>query len=207
MKRRSGTTAYETSKGFSLVEVLVSLSIFTIVVVVSVSTLLVLIDANTKSQSMQIVMSNLSFALDSMTREIRTGDSYFCILSQTDFTTTQEGSDQQDCPNGSSAFAFNEGGSSITSMVCSGAGCSKRIAYRLNNAAIERRLGEDPDWVPVTSPDVNIEELDFVVTGSERGDDITPTVTIYLSGWVGTGASTGSEFEIQTTVSQILLDV
>lgn len=203
--RSTKTSTHARQGGFTLIEVLVSLSLFTIVVTISVSTLLVLIDANSKSQSMQVVMSNLSFALDSMTREIRTGDSYYCHNNSGQLPTS--GTDNRDCANGEGAFAFNEGGESITGMVCSGAGCSRRIAYRLNGTTIERRLGSTSQWVPVTSPDVVIEELDFVVTGSTPGDNVPPTVTIYLTGRVGNEAQTGSEFQIQTTVTQILLDV
>ena len=203
------TTAYKkTSKGFTLIEVLVSLSIFTIVVTISISTLLVLIDANAKSQAMQVVMSNLSFALDSMTREIRTGESYYCIVNTADFDLTLQGTATKNCTSGSSAFSFNEGDSSVT-----GSYGSRRIGYRLNstNNSIERRLGDqnfadEREWVRVTSPDVTVDDLDFIVTGTSRLDTITPTVTIYVSGPAGTGAGR-STFEIETTGAQILLDV
>ncbi len=187
--------------GFSLVEVLVSLSIFTIVVTISVGTLLVLIDANTKSQAMQVVMTNLSFALDSMTREIRTGDSYWC---GSDGSLPNDGESTRDCPGGASAMSFNEGGNSITS----GAG-SSRIAYRLNTNtdSIERRLGTQSSWVPVTSPDVNVDTFELTVTGSDRNDEYTPAVTIYVAGRVGEEDGIGSDFNVETTVSQILLDV
>lgn len=200
------TTVYENRQtGFSLIEVLVSLSIFTVVVTVSVGTLLVLIDANSKSQSMQLVMTNLTFALDSMTREIRTGDAYYCADSDSQLNDQRDKSGTRNCTAPDrKRFAFNEGGESLTA----GMG-SRRIQYRLEGASIERRLGTLGSWQPVTSPDVRVDELMFVVTGSEPGtsDRTTPTVTIYLSGQVEGKNNTGSSFNIQTTVAQIMLDI
>ncbi len=203
--------------GFTLIEVLVSLSIFTVVVTISVGTLLVLIDANAKSQAMQVVMTNISFALDSMTREIRTGDSYYCAeggnsnsrtVQLDNFArTNQNGNASNDCTNGSDHFAFREGGGSLTGSLG-----SNRIAYRLTvvdgNGIIERRLGSNTaNWAAVTTPAVDINELEFVVTGSTAGDTVTPTVSIYISGQVVDSVGRSSAFDIQTTVSQLLLDI
>ena len=66
------------ARGFTLVELMVSLTIFSIVMMVSTGTLLVLIDVNAKAQALYSATSNLSFALDSMTREMRTGYHYYC---------------------------------------------------------------------------------------------------------------------------------
>jgi hypothetical protein len=62
-------------------------------------------------------------------------------------------------------------------------------------------------WATTTSPDVYIEELLFYVTGSARTEDFTPTVTIFISGRVGTDQNSSATFNIQTTVAQQLLDV
>ena len=64
--------------GFTLVEMLVALALFSVVITIAVGALLMLISSNQRLQSEQSVMTNLSFALDSMTREIRTGAAYFC---------------------------------------------------------------------------------------------------------------------------------
>ncbi|MCA9361351.1 prepilin-type N-terminal cleavage/methylation domain-containing protein [Candidatus Kaiserbacteria bacterium] len=195
------------TKGFSLIEVLVSLSIFTIVVTVSVGTLLVLIDANTKSQSQQNVMTNVTFALDSMVRDIRTGSDYYC--DDADSNPNPDSDDVKDCAAGDTFFAFNEGGNSLTA----GKG-SSRIAYRLSEidgvGAIERRLGTG-SWSRVTAPLVDITDLRFTLTGSARlsvaSDVVAPTLTIYITGQSGGAGDLGADFVIQTTVAQLLLDI
>lgn len=185
-------------KGFSLIEVLVSLSIFTIVMTISVGSLMVLINANAKAQNTQSVLTNISYALDSMTREMRTGSDYFCgqvsALPTSGITT-------RDCVSGDVAFSFNEGGDSLT-----GTASSRRIGYRLNAGSIERRLG-DGSWAPVTSPDIDVTELRFYSSGTTRGDSVSPTVTLYLKGVAGENDGSQGTFNIQTTVVQQLLDI
>lgn len=207
------------TSGFSLIEVLVSLSIFTIVVTISVGSLLVLIDANAKSQSMQVVMTNLNFTLDSMTREIRTGDGYFCASENAlpQFDANETAPAVRDCDNGDVAFSFREGAVDVIAETG-----SRRIAYRLVDDAtgagqIQRRLGDgvgesNGGWFPITAADVDIETLRFVVTGSDRfydpaADTQTPVVTIFIAGTVRQGEVSGSAFSIQTTVAQSSLDI
>ncbi len=195
--------------GFSLIEVLVSLSIFTIVITISVGSLMVLIDANVRAQNTQSVMTNISYALDSMTREMRTGSDYYCG-AVADLPVTGESA--LDCANGGAGFSFNEGGQSLTGDTLND---SRRISYRLNGTTLERRLGngdgdsnvnETEDWSDVTSPDIEVTEVRFYSTGTTRTDASSPTVTVYLKGVTGDD-EIQSEFNIQTTVVQQLLDI
>jgi prepilin-type N-terminal cleavage/methylation domain-containing protein len=197
--------------GFTLVEVLVSLSLFTVVVTMSVGTLLVLIDANAKQQNIQTVMTNLSFAMDSMTREIRTGYYYQCSANVSGLTEAN-GANTSDCPGGAPAFAFTESGGSLTGDLD-----SNRIAYRWGGGEedpIERRLGNVTsgngiDWEPITAPEVNIESFEFVVTDTAPypGNTKSPTVTIFVSGTAGDITGLDTSFAIQTTVTQQILDL
>jgi prepilin-type N-terminal cleavage/methylation domain-containing protein len=66
------------NRGFTLVELMVSLTVFSVVMLISTGVLLVMIDVNAKGQALYSSYSNLTFALDSMTREIRTGRNYYC---------------------------------------------------------------------------------------------------------------------------------
>ncbi len=198
-------------KGFTLVEVLVSLSIFTMVVVTAVSVLLTMVSASAKARDIQSIMTNLSFALDSMTREIRTGSGYYCQSggSSNNLPTVDKpvtGDPFRNClatESNRHAFSFIEGGNSITSS-CS----SKRIGYRYNatDKSIERRLCNG-SWYTMTSPDVVIEDMSFTVTGSSDADSKTPVVTIQLRGKVPGRHGETSELGLQTTVSQYLLDI
>ena len=200
--------------GFSLIEVLVSLSIFTIVVTISVGSLMTLVEVNARTRSIHAAMTNLSFTLDSMTREIRTGTDYFCSSGSVPAT----GVTTSDCGNNDSVFgtalSINEGGQSLTA----GKG-SSRIGYRFNAdaGAIERRLGDPNDpitpgdpWVAVTDPNITISSLNFYVWGSDplsdRNNLDAPIVSIYISGYV-TSRGASEEFNIQTSVTQLLLDI
>jgi type II secretory pathway pseudopilin PulG len=183
--------------GFSLVEVLVSLSIFIVVVTISVGALMALIGANARARNTQAAMTNISYALDSMTREIRTGTDYYCggipALS----------TDVRDCI-GSNIFFFNEGGKSLTGSL----GTSRRIGYRLFGNKIQRRLGTG-GWSDLTAPEITISRLHFYTTGTSRNDAgfLPPLVSIYIEGTAGSEANERGNFNVQTTVTQQLLDI
>jgi prepilin-type N-terminal cleavage/methylation domain-containing protein len=195
--------------GFSLIELLVALSIFTVVVTMSTGTLLVLIDANAKAQNIQAVMNNLTFALDSMTREIRTGYSYHCSAPSTPGSPASV-TIVNDC-NGTPGTLLQivEGGNSLT-----GTG-NPRIGFFYDNdyygashGAILRRVGTG-SWFPITSADVRITDMQFVVTGSARGltNPTQPTVTIFIAGRAGDQVGLESDFNIQASVVQRILDI
>jgi type II secretory pathway pseudopilin PulG len=196
------THAHHFEKGFSLIEVLVSLSIFIVVITMAIGSLMALIGANARTQNMQTVMTNLSYTLDSMTRELRTGTDYFCSASGTNLPSA--GSTQQNCapPAGGKAISFNEGGRSLT-----GSAASRRVGYRVANGAIERRLANG-NWLPMTAPEVTVESMRIFVTGTSRTDTLSPTVTLYIEGYAGDDQDdTQARFDIQTSIVQQLLDI
>lgn len=204
--------------GFSLVEVLVALSIFAVVVTMSVGTLIVLIDANAKAQDIQTGITNISFALDSMSREIRTGYNYYGYEAGTSITgfMAAGNSDTNDCNTLCSGIIITESGDSLTE----GMG-SRRIAYRINDqeGSLERMLGTSGDWTALTAPNIHIESSDsgFTVYGTDKtslGDELSPTVTLILRGYVDLSGSVGvtqenryNAFDIQTSVTQHTLDL
>ncbi len=209
--------------GFSLIEMIVSLGIFSVIVTTAVGALLVLISTNQKLQGEQSVMTNLSFALDSMTREIRTGYNYYCDSTYSNEATggpenffsdenSQEdilGEQTQDCtsfPNGHRVYgvSFFEGGNSVV-----GAGSSdRRILYYYDAAelTIKRRVG-DSAAQSIISSGLEITAADFIVTGSSpqsTGENVQPTMTISIE-----AREVGEDklYRLQTTVTQRTLDL
>jgi prepilin-type N-terminal cleavage/methylation domain-containing protein len=84
-------------KGFTLIEMVVAIMIFVMVAMVALGALIKIVDANRKSISMKNSITNLNFALESMTRELRVGSDYNCYsFRATPLTlTTANG-----CPGG-----------------------------------------------------------------------------------------------------------
>lgn len=195
------------NQGFTLIEMIVSLGVFAVVITMSVGSLLALIYGNQKLQGEQSIMSNISFALDSMTREIRTGYFYACagvddlgagvsgftppvgslqIFDDNHDEHEDIGKSTRDCADGRNGFkyqglSFWEGGNSIVGM-----GSDKRIMYYYDSEQmnIMRRVGNQSAQ-PVVSSGLRIVDANFYVTGTTRDADSDPeydqpTVTIYL---------------------------
>lgn len=214
-----------TSYGFTLVEMIVSLAVFSVVVTISVGALLILIATNRQLQDDQVVLNNLSFVLDSMTREIRTGTVYYCESSPNRngnnniFRNGQDldlvGDTYQDCANGRPenpsgdvhGVSFIEGGNSIT-----GAG-NQRIVYfhDRSDGMIYRRVGAG-DAQPITSTDIIITRANFFVTGSKPSSESgsnrldQPAVTIFIEA-ASSGTVGARRHQIQTTVVQREIDL
>jgi prepilin-type N-terminal cleavage/methylation domain-containing protein len=212
-----------TQSGFTLIEMIVSLALFSVVVTIAVGALLVLIASNLQLQKEQSVMTNLSFALDSMTREIRTGTNYYCHTrnnsnagppNQRIFSDGQNllSSIVRDCVNGKSpsthryhGVAFVEGGQSVTGVA------DTKIVYFYDADAqslFRRVSGEDSQ--SIVSSGIVITDAEFFVTGSSEPLDGSntsqPTVTIYIEAQ-DSDDPTGKTYQIQTTVTQRTLDL
>ncbi len=184
------------------------MTIFSVVMSLAASTLLVLIDANSKAQSKQAVLNNLSLAIDSMTREIRTGYGYHCATYETGSRPSPEDSTStQDCTDGGNFIAFTESGDSLTE----GTG-SDRVAYYFDEDEnqLQRRVGTG-SWIPLTATNVIVTDAAFIVRHTDTyrdTDDIEqPTVTVYIRGEAGEVPGLDTSFEVQTSVTQRSLDI
>ncbi|MES2966615.1 MAG: type II secretion system protein [Patescibacteria group bacterium] len=191
--------------GFTLIEMMVALSLFTIVVTIAVGAFLSMIGASKGVQGEQSVMTTLTFVLDSMTREIRTGTNYYCGTRSFISSNSISTSTVNDCATGNEGVSFVESGSSVTVSAS-----SRRIAYYYDTSStpdtIMRRVGNGTPQ-SVVSEGITITKAEFFVTGTQRlnaGTDINqPTVTIVLEATDETGATT----TLQTTVTQRELDI
>ena len=216
--------------GFTLIEMIVSLALFSVVITIAVGALLTLINTNAQLQSEQNVLTNLSFTLDSMAREIRTGTNYFCRPMSVDNTPyipstgnapniynpslniDGVGTRTYDCNFGRRLTAtsarsrfhgitFIEGGNSIT------AGSSRILYYHDNTQGkIFRRVGSGAAQ-PITSSGIYIKDFDVFVSSSgslSGGDPNQPSVTIFIEAGE---TQTSESFFIQTTIAQRTLDI
>lgn len=185
----------QSQAGFSLVELMVSVSIFVVVMLIAVGTLLVLINANAHAQNMSSIMSNLSFALDSMTRKVRTGDEYYCLASISDGASLPDGT--SDCANGGGVMVFNDGET------------GERTAYRfvtIDDIGVIQKKVEDGNWLALTSSEVSITNFVVTVTGTTAGDVTQPQAAFWVEGYAVRSLDDEVDFSIQTRVVQRLLD-
>jgi len=161
------------NQGYTLIELIVAVGLFTIVMTLTSGVYLLMISLNQKAQGIATGIDNLNFALETMTRNIRTGTKYSCDPDP--YTII-------DCPgpDGGTSFTFNSTVSNAS------------ITYTIGNGAITA------NGVPLTDPSVNIETLKFYLNGSTVGDAVQPNVTITVSGTVQTGHEQSQTFYVET---------
>ena len=195
------------SRGFTLVEMIVSVALFAIVMVVCVGALLSLVNANRKAQALQSVINNLNIALDGIVRNTRMGSSYHgaggdAACGASDYSTPH------DCTNGGTIFAFEPYGGDpkvstdnwVYVFDTDGTYCgAHRLCKSVNGGA---------NFIAITAPEVSIDDLKFYVVGSTQGDAVQPKVVIVLKGTAGNvGSIARTTFHIQATAVQRLLDL
>ncbi len=172
------------NKGFTLVEMLVSIALFAIVLVITLGSIMTIVDVNRKSQSLTIVMNDLNFALENITRSVKTGDLQVDESLSGDEIYVIEDLDNEE----------------------------RHVKYRFYGNKIERNIKpKDGSWsgyVAITSDQINIDQARFEVYGStDAGDSRQPRVLISIAGTALVGPTVSSKFHIQTTVSQRNLEV
>lgn len=171
------------TRGFTLIEMMVSVALFSMVMLAGMAALLTLVNENRKAQALNSVMTDLNFTLESVTRTIRTGYDIDCIGAGAD------------CPNGQNQIQLtDQNGATVT--------------YRFdatNGGRLER------NGSPLTSQNVVIDtgRSRFYVTGAEdgeSGDTEQPVVRITLVGTATVGQES-VDFALQTTTTQRRIDL
>jgi prepilin-type N-terminal cleavage/methylation domain-containing protein len=201
--------------GFTLVEMMVSLAIFAVVAVVAIGALVKIIDANNKAQTLQAAMTNLSFALDTMSREMRVGTTYNCQnstsatiplpLSSNSCTTLL------DSASGGTTGAMISFISSKVISTGAGSPCNAEISYRFRPDSLtppkqwfmekatqnicSAQIGNS-DFSPIVDPSVVITGYDVQVSG-----DYFPLALVRITGYAGVREKEKSYFDVQTAVS------
>lgn len=194
LKRRPSIVDRQPStRGFTLVEMIVAVGLFAVVMIVAMGSLLSLVYANRKAHALQSVMNNLNITLDGMTRSIRMGSNYRCGGSSPS---------DPDCLNGGQSLYFESHEGSASDSLDDWAYWYDANTKRLYKS---ERGGAAP--VAITAPEVIIESFTFYVVGTTRRDTTQPKVVIAVKGTAGTQARTRTSFSIQATAVQRLLDL
>ena len=183
------------TRGFTLIEMIVSVGIFAVVMTIVMSAYLTLIKVDRRARATNQVVSNLSFAVDAMVRGIRTGRSYRCNDGSPD-------------ANGNSTTG------TCTCFSYTDSGLNTTVTYHLMaNNTIGRAVGSssclDGAASPITDPAITISTLAFWVRGAGSGvNDLQAQTLFTVKGTMPADASGNTaSFTIEESATQRLIDI
>lgn len=197
-------------KGFTLVEMIVSMAIFIVVALIAVGALLKVLDANRKSLNLKTAINNLNFALESMSREMRVGGDYYLQLGS-QFSST----DSYPVERGDFSFSFDPEHPNDGWIVyfrppnVSNIECDVMYAYRLKDGEklqkAQQRVGIDggcltlleEDFYDLFPPELKILQSKVMIYNYNQ-----PYATFWFKGVIGSKEKDTTEFSIQTSISQ-----
>lgn len=193
-------------RGFTLVEMMVSLAIFTIILLIAMSAFLAIVDGDHKTRAFRIATDNLNLALEDMSRKIKTGSTYNCGggLGVADCAATANSVFAFTEQDGVSRTIYKRGfgpGAIVNGASASGCGLPSF------DAAQGCILREDSGLsILATSPEIDIKSLNFYVLGSAPAPDTNqPVVVVSIDGSLSTSTAAfvgDAGFKIQTTITQ-----
>ncbi len=189
-----------TNKGFTLVEMIVSVGLFVAVFIAISGSFLSIIGSYKKVMAERTNVDNLGTAIESMVRGIKTGMTYHC-------GSGPNWDVAQDCPGGSTYLAFEKARGDTTNA-------SDQVVYRFSGGVLEKSNDGAATFSPVTEQTnmIRVTGIKFYVRGAAlsllHGGDINPPrVTIVIKGTSGLDPAKASSFSVQTTIVQRLPDI
>lgn len=177
------------NRGYTLIELLVSISIFAIVMLAATAAYLSFISYNRQAQTTATVINSLFFAIDGMARDVRSGTGYGCAGGCSS--------------SGAPQLSFTDAN-----------GCS--VAYGVVNGSIAKSVSGSgcvtATNAPVTDSSVTVSSLLFYVRGATAHDTVQPMATIVISGSAcvpNTDCTSNGKipFQIETGATQRLPDL
>lgn len=174
---------FQKKRGYTLIELIIAVGLFALAMTLVSGAYLMMIGVTRHAQGTAIGIDNLSFALETMTRTIRTGTNY------------------------------SGGGSSFSVMSADAQPVSYRVSPdpTTSNGVIMQSKNNQP-WVALTDPSmVNVKSLTFVVSGTaplSAGDKVQPNVTMKIEGTVqGDSDEPPQPFKVETSATMRKTDL
>ncbi len=189
----------KTKSGFTLIETMISVAVFVIVITIGIGALLNASAVHKRSQKVRSVLDSISFVMEDMSRNLRTGYNYKCGQNAVPAIVSS-------CPLiaggsiGGNVLKFtNAEGDDWTYVIAQG------NTFGFND--IRKITQEFPGDGIVLNPAEVLFDTDsgFIVTGAEPGNP-QPYIIIKLSGKIIYKGSS-VPFSLETSVSQRLIDV
>lgn len=194
--------------GYTLIELMVSIGLFAIIMTLVAGAYLMIINLSRNAQAISTAVDSVSFSLEDMTREIRTGTAYGCATSG---TTAIAGTDcvPPAAPSGGTAFILtDQSGNTVDFSLQPVSGSGSCPSASGNCGIFESVNGGTPS--AITDPSVNIQSLTFYAAGTEPysvGANTTPAnVVIIVAGTVSTGKTT-LPFNVETAATMRGVDL
>ncbi|MCX6755363.1 MAG: prepilin-type N-terminal cleavage/methylation domain-containing protein [Candidatus Nomurabacteria bacterium] len=190
--------------GFTIIEVMISVALFTTIIIVGIGALINAGNLHNKSSKVRSILDNLSFVMEDMSRNLRTGDTYLC---------TSDVEAGPDCSDGKQII-FNNNTAGVA---------GEKWLYAFTDSSmytgsvnIIKATSTDLQTFPVMSVD-NIIQLNpdeirldsssgFTVVGANTDDTFQPYVIIRLSGKI-IYKNNEIPFKLETSVSQRFNDI
>lgn len=180
-------------KGFTLVEMLVSVAVFSVIMVSAVGIILLILNTNNHARSNSIAMGNVDAVLGKIFREASVGSYYHCGL----------GGDiekARNCPGGEplSAFIFEEAGGDDKVS-------NDQIVYRLNqiDSSVEMSLNGGENFERITEGNIIVDQFNVNVLGN-NDDTKQPAVFIGMRGYIKDSKNVKTDFAVQTMIAERL---
>jgi len=185
---------------------MIAVSLFIVVMIAGITALLNANLLHKKSQNARGIMDNLSFIMEDISRNLRTGQNYHCVRDDngglSGFGTALSG---QDCWG--VAFKDQDGNQWVYYINTSNGALGTPGIYKSSNGGTNY-VKLSPDEITITGFSGGVQVSGFSVLGAEPppGDQQQPLVIINL---VGTALlnNAPTPFFLQTSVSQRLIDV
>lgn len=166
------------ARGYTLVELIVSLGLFAIVITLATGAYFVILGVNRYAQATATSVNNFSFTLEKMTRSIRTGSDY--ALSGGEFSF-------KDTTNMGETTTF-------------------KLEETSGKGVIQEKKASG-DFVDITDESIDVDTLTFGLTGQNSSDTTQSRVTIFISGSIDAGHGVSVPFSVQTGATMRALDL
>ncbi len=202
IKKNRGPAPYEAKgfrSGFTIIEVMIAVALFTAIAIFGIGALLRANEVHNQNQKVRSIMDNLSFIMEDMSRNLRTGTEINCDGG----TDNNSG----DCTNGNViTFTNNNAGGDTWEYAIIANGSSnfnKIIKITQDNKSVPVE-----DISPLNPAEVEFDDASsFTVTGADPNDTLQPYIKIKLSGKIKYQSADVTTFSLQTSVSQRAIDV
>ena len=190
-------------QGFTLIEMMVSITVFMLVMTVAASALLTVIDANRKAQSIKTAVNNLNFVLEGVTKDMRMGSDYKWSADCINNFRNDSDANGVSCiryvgPTGTKRFTIKFTPANVTT------GTLGKLSRCEETAPFGPGPCSDPNFEDLTSESADIKSVAFYTTGLANpcSGPTQPMITMTIAGSAGKKENTTTSFTLQTSATE-----